>query len=99
MAEQDRQQQREKLLLSHWGLPKPVLAAFANKGLTELYPWQAAALECAAAGNNLVYCAPTSGEACNCCCHCCLWQPGFLQELRDVCRCPSHLFPDLINLG
>uniref|UniRef100_A0A383VNY9 DNA-directed DNA polymerase n=1 Tax=Tetradesmus obliquus TaxID=3088 RepID=A0A383VNY9_TETOB len=61
MAKPDSHQQCEKLLLSHWGLPKPVLAAFASKGLTELYPWQAAALECAAAGNNLVYCAPTSG--------------------------------------
>lgn len=63
MAEQDSKPQRKELLLSHWGLPRPVLAAFANKGLTQLYEWQAAALECAAAGNNLVYCAPTSGEA------------------------------------
>jgi DNA polymerase theta len=62
MAEQGSKQQREQLLLSHWGLPKPVLAAFAKKGLTQLYEWQAAALECATAGNNLVYCAPTSGE-------------------------------------
>jgi DNA polymerase theta len=62
MAEQGRKQQREQLLLSHWGLPKPVLAAFAKKGLTQLYEWQAAAMECATAGNNLVYCAPTSGE-------------------------------------
>lgn len=53
-----------KLQLAHpeWGLPKAVLAAFAKKGLQQLYPWQAAALECGAAGNNLVYCAPTSGR-------------------------------------
>ena len=29
--------------------------------MRELYPWQAAALECGADGSNLVYCAPTSG--------------------------------------
>lgn len=75
MAKPDSHQQCEKLLLSHWGLPKPVLAAFASKGLTELYPWQAAALECAAAGNNLVYCAPTSGKACSCHSHCCAPRP------------------------
>ena len=31
------------------------------KGLKELYPWQAAALESGADGSNLVYSAPTSG--------------------------------------
>lgn len=50
-----------KQLLSAWGLPQPILQAFHKKGLRQLYPWQAAALECAAAGNNLVYTAPTSG--------------------------------------
>ncbi len=35
--------------------------AYAEKGVRELYPWQAAALECGADGANLVYCAPTSG--------------------------------------
>ncbi len=52
---------RERHLLSAWGLPPTVLAAFARQGLTTLYPWQAAALECGERGNNLVYCAPTSG--------------------------------------
>jgi hypothetical protein len=51
-----------KQQLSAWGLPQPTLEAFREKGLKQLYPWQAAALDCAAAGNNLVYCAPTSGE-------------------------------------
>lgn len=51
-----------KQQLSVWGLPAPILEAFHKKGLKQLYPWQAAALDCAAAGNNLVYCAPTSGE-------------------------------------
>lgn len=50
-----------KQQLSAWGLPQPILEAFHKKGLKQLYPWQAAALECAAAGNNLVYSAPTSG--------------------------------------
>jgi hypothetical protein len=54
-----------KQLLSAWGLPQPILEAFHKKGLRQLYPWQAAALECAAAGNNLVYTAPTSG-VCSC---------------------------------
>lgn len=52
-----------KQQLSAWGLPQPILEAFRKKGLKQLYPWQAAALDCAAAGNNLVYCAPTSGAA------------------------------------
>ena len=34
---------------------------YQAKGLEQLYQWQAAALECGEAGNNLVYCAPTSG--------------------------------------
>jgi ATP-dependent helicase YprA (DUF1998 family) len=50
-----------KQQLSVWGLPQPILESFHKKGLKQLYPWQAAALDCAAAGNNLVYCAPTSG--------------------------------------
>lgn len=35
--------------------------AYRSKGLKQLYPWQAAAMESGEAGNNLVYCAPTSG--------------------------------------
>lgn len=29
--------------------------------MREIYPWQAAALECGLDGSNFVYCAPTSG--------------------------------------
>lgn len=50
-----------KLQLSCWGLPAAVLEGFTKLGYKQLYPWQAAALDCAAGGNNLVYCAPTSG--------------------------------------
>jgi hypothetical protein len=39
-----------------------VVAAYADKGVKELYRWQAAALEQGERGENLVYCAPTSGE-------------------------------------
>ena len=35
--------------------------AYAEKGVRQMYPWQAAALECGCDGGNLVYCAPTSG--------------------------------------
>lgn len=34
---------------------------YQSKGMKELYPWQAAALESGESGANLVYCAPTSG--------------------------------------
>ncbi len=37
------------------------MQAYAAKGVHKMYPWQAAALECGKSGNNLVYCAPTSG--------------------------------------
>lgn len=37
------------------------MQVYEAKGLRELYPWQAAALESGEAGENLVYCAPTSG--------------------------------------
>ena len=36
------------------------MQAFAEKGVRQMYGWQAAALECGQ-GANLVYCAPTSG--------------------------------------
>ena len=38
----------------------PSAQAFASKGVTSMYGWQAAALKCGQ-GANLVYCAPTSG--------------------------------------
>ncbi|DBA82486.1 TPA: hypothetical protein ACH3X2_000714 [Trebouxia sp. C0005] len=50
-----------QLMLYQWGLPQKVVQAYAAKGVHEMYPWQAAALECGKSGNNLVYCAPTSG--------------------------------------
>jgi len=37
------------------------LQVYESKGMKELYPWQAAALESGEDGRNLVYCAPTSG--------------------------------------
>ena len=35
--------------------------AYQERGVRDMYPWQAAALECGEGGGNLVYCAPTSG--------------------------------------
>ncbi|GFR45397.1 hypothetical protein Agub_g6680, partial [Astrephomene gubernaculifera] len=50
-----------RMKLSEWIPHAGVTAAFEAKGVTKLYPWQAAALECGEDGHNLVYCAPTSG--------------------------------------
>ncbi|GLI65409.1 hypothetical protein VaNZ11_008967 [Volvox africanus] len=50
-----------RMELSEWIPHAGIVAAFASKGVTKLYPWQAAALECGEDGHNLVYCAPTSG--------------------------------------
>ncbi|XP_062574494.1 DNA polymerase theta-like [Saccostrea cucullata] len=52
----------EKLLLSNWGLPDPVLKQYTDKGITSMFSWQA---ECLClpgvlGGGNLVYSAPTS---------------------------------------
>eukprot|EP00884_Botryococcus_braunii_P003632 jgi/Botrbrau1/1326/Bobra.0063s0040.1 len=47
--------------LEDWSLPAAILQAYAAKGVVSMYPWQAAALEDGATGENLVYCAPTSG--------------------------------------
>ena len=35
--------------------------AYQERGVRDMYPWQATALECGEGGGNLVYCAPTSG--------------------------------------
>ena len=37
------------------------MQAYAKKGVSRMYPWQAAALECGERGSHLVYGAPTSG--------------------------------------
>ncbi|XP_028300327.1 DNA polymerase theta isoform X2 [Gouania willdenowi] len=55
-------EQEEKLLLSSWGLPKPVLERYQRHGVTHMFEWQA---QCLAVGHvlqggNLVYSAPTS---------------------------------------
>lgn len=50
-----------RLQLQEQGLPPSVVKAFAAKGISKLYPWQAGAIECGDDGHNLVYCAPTSG--------------------------------------
>ncbi|XP_062587570.1 uncharacterized protein LOC134249209, partial [Saccostrea cucullata] len=52
----------DKLLLSNWGLPDPVLKQYTDKGITSMFSWQA---ECLClpgvlGGGNLVYSAPTS---------------------------------------
>ena len=52
-----------KLQLAEQGLPVPVVKAYAGKGIQQLYPWQAGAIECGEDGSNLVYCAPTSGAS------------------------------------
>lgn len=50
-----------RLAVDQWIPHKGVSGALAAKGVTQLYPWQAAALESGEDGSNLVYCAPTSG--------------------------------------
>ncbi|GMH42021.1 hypothetical protein BSKO_09940 [Bryopsis sp. KO-2023] len=47
--------------LSDWGLPSAVVQAYSKKGVRNLYPWQAAALQEGICGHNLLFCAPTSG--------------------------------------
>ena len=37
------------------------MQAYAAAGVKQMYPWQAAALQCGCDGSNLVYVAPTSG--------------------------------------
>uniref|UniRef100_UPI0037E73ECB DNA polymerase theta n=1 Tax=Semicossyphus pulcher TaxID=241346 RepID=UPI0037E73ECB len=54
--------QAEKLLLSSWGLPKPVLERYHKHGVTHMFEWQAQCLTVGQVlqGGNLVYSAPTS---------------------------------------
>ncbi|KAI3353239.1 hypothetical protein L3Q82_019782, partial [Scortum barcoo] len=54
--------QAEKLLLSSWGLPKPVLERYQKHGVTHMFEWQAQCLSVGRVlqGGNLVYSAPTS---------------------------------------
>ncbi|KAG7238373.1 hypothetical protein INR49_030880 [Caranx melampygus] len=55
-------EQAEKLLLSSWGLPKPVLERYQKHGVTHMFEWQAQCLTVGHVlqGGNLVYSAPTS---------------------------------------
>ncbi|XP_069022863.1 DNA polymerase theta [Embiotoca jacksoni] len=55
-------EQSEKLLLSSWGLPKPVLKRYQKHGVTRMFEWQAQCLTVGQVlqGGNLVYSAPTS---------------------------------------
>ncbi|XP_067353215.1 DNA polymerase theta isoform X2 [Channa argus] len=55
-------EQTEKLLLSSWGLPKPVLECYQKHGVTQMFEWQAQCLTVGHVlqGGNLVYSAPTS---------------------------------------
>ncbi|XP_041839070.1 DNA polymerase theta isoform X2 [Melanotaenia boesemani] len=52
----------EKLFLSNWGLPKPVLERYQKHGVTQMFEWQAQCLTVGQVlqGGNLVYSAPTS---------------------------------------
>lgn len=47
----------EKLLLSSWGLPKPVLERYQKHGVTHMFEWQAQCLTVGRVlqGANLVY--------------------------------------------
>ncbi len=49
--------QDEKLLLSSWGLPKPVLERYQKHGVTRMFEWQAQCLTVGQVlqGGNLVY--------------------------------------------
>ena len=49
------------LCISNLGLKDSVVDALHRSHITHCYPWQAAALREAAAGENFVYTAPTSG--------------------------------------
>lgn len=62
MALRAPSEQDEKLLLSSWGLPKPVLQRYQKHRVTHMFDWQAQCL-CVGQvlqGANLVY----SGEKC-----------------------------------
>ena len=50
---------QERQRLSAWGLPPCAVAAYKRQGVTDMYPWQAAALETAEDGENLVRSAIT----------------------------------------
>ncbi|XP_073323446.1 DNA polymerase theta [Pagrus major] len=54
--------QAEKLLLSSWGLPKPVLERYHKHRVSHMFEWQAQCLTVGQVlqGGNLVYSAPTS---------------------------------------
>lgn len=49
--------QAEKLLLSSWGLPKPVLERYQKHGVTQMFEWQTQCLTVGQVlqGGNLVY--------------------------------------------
>lgn len=47
-----------------WGLPKEIIELYQSKGIKSLFPWQIECLnqkQVLYGGENLVYCAPTSG--------------------------------------
>ncbi|XP_057700008.1 DNA polymerase theta [Corythoichthys intestinalis] len=54
--------QSDKLLLSNWGLPNPVLKCYHKHRVTRMFEWQAQCLSLGKVlqGGNLVYSAPTS---------------------------------------
>ncbi|XP_054633899.1 DNA polymerase theta isoform X2 [Dunckerocampus dactyliophorus] len=54
--------QDDKLLLSNWGLPTPVLECYHKHKVTHMFDWQAQCLTLGQVlqGGNLVYSAPTS---------------------------------------
>lgn len=62
-------EQDEKLLLSSWGLPKPVLERYQKHGVTHMFEWQAQCL-CVGQvlqGGNLVYSGKNGMFLCKVC--------------------------------
>ena len=55
------EEKAERLLLSSWGLPKPVLERYKAHGVTHMFDWQAQCLTVGQVlqGQNLVYAGKT----------------------------------------
>ena len=53
---------KEKLRLTQWGIPQPVLEQYSKRGIVSMYQWQADCLTLPGVlqGHNLVFSAPTS---------------------------------------
>ena len=62
MTTPSRTEPKEKLRLSHWGIPQLVLEQYSKRGIVSMYQWQADCLMLPGVlqGRNLVFSAPTS---------------------------------------